>query len=235
MRAKLPSVSASSADPWVQQLAGRLGRRSEDPLGDALDFASRVSAAYTSTTDPVTAAADMVELSTLLEQGGSADRPEAGGAAGGDPFGSRHRLAVGEGGNDSSSFRLRRYGTERIALTTLLPVLESFGLVVVESIPHRVAPGAGGTETFIDDIGVTTEAPWGPETLRFVSAVHGPRLVEALEAIARGDAEVDALNRLVTLAGLEWRQVTVLRAYARVLAADPLPRTLPRPRPRRAH
>ena len=37
----------------------------------------------------------------------------------------------------------------------------------------------------------------------------------ALEAVARGETEVDSLNRLVTVAGLDWRQVTVLRAYLR--------------------
>ncbi len=67
----------------------------------------------------------------------------------------------------------------------------------------------------IDDVGVRVESPHGPEALRFVPDVHGPRLVAALEAVARGETEVDSLNRLVTVAGLDWRQITVLRAYLR--------------------
>ncbi len=35
----------------------------------------------------------------------------------------------------------------------------------------------------------------------------------AIDAVARGETEVDSLNRLVTVAAVDWRQVTVLRAY----------------------
>ena len=87
-------------------------------------------------------------------------------------------------------------------------MLESFGLVVVESVPHLIGPGATGEPAVhIDDIGVRIDSPHGPEALRFVPEIHGPRLVAALEALARGETEVDSLNRLVTVAGLDWRQV----------------------------
>src|SRR5207302_7601426 len=36
-------------------------------------------------------------------------------------------------------------------------------------------------------------------------------------AVFRGHAEADRLNELVLRAGLDWRQITVLRAYARYL------------------
>ena len=117
---------------------------------------------------------------------------------------------------DEGTFRIRRYGEHGIELTRFLPVLESFGLVVVESVPLLVGPGPDGQPpVHIDDVGVRLDAPHGPEALRFVPEVHGPRLVAALEAVARGETEVDSLNRLVTAAGLDWRQVTVLRAYLR--------------------
>src|SRR5262245_5004345 len=113
-------------------------------------------------------------------------------------------------------FRVRRYGEHGIELSQFLPILESFGLVVVEAVPYRVGPGsAGEPPVHIDDVGVRVESPHGPEALRFVPEVHGPRLVAALEALARGETEVDSLNRLVTVAGLDWRQVTVLRAFLR--------------------
>ncbi len=98
-----------------------------------------------------------------------------------------------------------------------LPILESFGLVVVESVPYRVGSGGAGRSPPCTSTtsGVRVESPHGPEALRFVPEVHGPRLVAALEAVARGETEVDSLNRLVTVAGLDWRQITVLRAYLR--------------------
>src|SRR5262249_49759413 len=40
---------------------------------------------------------------------------------------------------------------------------------------------------------------------------------EAFSRIWSGELEDDGLNRLVLLAGLDWRQVAVLRAYARFL------------------
>lgn len=132
-------------------------------------------------------------------------------------FGGHHQLAVcpaAEG--DECAFRIRRYGEHGMELTRFLPVLESFGLVVVESVPYRLAPGAHGEPAVhIDDVGVRIDSPDGPETLRFVPEVHGPRLSAALDALARGETEVDSLNRLVTVAGLDWRQVSVLRAYLR--------------------
>ena len=95
-------------------------------------------------------------------------------------------------------------------------MLESFGLVVVEAVPHRIGPGAtGAPAVHIDDIGVRTDAPHGPEALRFVPEIHGPRLVAALEALARGEADVDSLNRLVTVAGFDWRQTALMRTYLR--------------------
>ena len=41
----------------------------------------------------------------------------------------------------------------------------------------------------------------------------GDRVAETLAAVYRGDAETDTLNRLVITAGLDRRQVAILRAY----------------------
>jgi glutamate dehydrogenase len=227
------TVSSGTTDPWVLRLAELLASSRSEPERDALDFAERVSAGYTSLTSPDVAALDIREISALVgdssEEGpadaadrpaDAADRPadaaDRPADAGDGSFGGRHRLLVLESDSDTSAFRLRRYGLHRIALTRFLPVLESFGLLVGEAIPYSVEPGHDGAPlVYIDDIGVSTEAPWGPEALRFVPSVHGPRLVEALEALARGETDLDDLNRLVTLAALDWHQVAVLRAYVR--------------------
>ena len=41
----------------------------------------------------------------------------------------------------------------------------------------------------------------------------GDRVADCVAAVRRGDAESDTLNRLVVVAGLDWRQVNILRAY----------------------
>lgn len=130
-------------------------------------------------------------------------------------FGGLHRLAVRPSNDPECTFRIRRYGEQGIELTRLLPVLESFGLVVVDAIPHRLLPTGGAPAMHIDDVGVRVDSPDGAEALRFVPDIHGPRLVSALDAVARGETDVDSLNRLVTVAGLDWRQVAVLRVYLR--------------------
>jgi NAD-specific glutamate dehydrogenase len=38
-------------------------------------------------------------------------------------------------------------------------------------------------------------------------------VADCIAAVRRGDTESDTLNRLVLVAGLDWRQVNVLRAY----------------------
>jgi glutamate dehydrogenase len=203
--------SDQGASAWVGDLASLL--EGPDAPTRAARFVARVPASYREGTSPGEAAVDIAELSALADGPVPATATSPTGVA----FGGHHRLAVRPAlGTDDSTFRIRRYGEHGIELSQFLPILESFGLVVVESVPYRVGPGsAGEPAVHIDDVGVRVESPHGPEALRFVPEVHGPRLVAALEALARGETEVDPLNRLVTVAGLDWRQVTVLRAYLR--------------------
>jgi glutamate dehydrogenase len=193
----------------VEQLAALLPGPTSD--ADAASFESRAPASYRDLTTPEEAAHDLEELRELFQATQSGEAQPAGAA-----FGGRHRLVVRPARDDAYTFRIRRFGAGGIELTTFLPVLESFGLVVVESVPHLIGPARDGEPAVhIDDIGVRTETPYGPEALRFVPAIHGPRLVDALEALARGATDVDSLNRLVIMAGFDWRQVMVLRTYLR--------------------
>lgn len=209
--------------------AGRVSRSDDPAWDDALRelapgettdaFIERLPPGYRSLTAPADAVRDMEEVARLAAEpvssgadAGAGDEPA--------PMGSSHRLSVRAARDPGCSFRLRRFGPQGIVLTSMLPLLESFGLVVVESVPLRLGAGPGrpgGTEPelHIDDIGLRAETPHGPEAARFVPEVHGARLVEAIEASAAGRADVDSLNRLVTVAGLDWRQVMVLRAYLR--------------------
>ncbi|MGH9105987.1 MAG: hypothetical protein ACRDZX_09150, partial [Acidimicrobiales bacterium] len=108
-------------------------------------------------------------------------------------------------------FRLRRIGRYRVELSSLLPVLESFGLAAVEAVPWHFAPGAEGQDTYLDDVGLRVGTnTLGPAT---EAAGFAPRLVEAVKAVLGGHAEANILNRLVVGAGLGWREVNLLSAY----------------------
>ena len=212
-----PSKGGDEASPtpskgagWERELAGELP--GPDAESAAARFAARAPASYKDQTDPALAALDVAQLGELEQ----AEEPAAGDKAVGKVFGGEHRLLVGPSGDPGCTFRLRRYGEQAIELTTFLPVLESFGLIVLDAVPHRIAASEPKGAVFhIDDIGVRVDSPDGAEALRFVPEIHGPRLVDALEAVARGEAEVDSLNRLVTVSGLDWRQVGLLRTYSR--------------------
>ena len=208
-------VTALSDPVWDEQFQALAGA---DREADASQFISRLPAGYRDLTTVAEAIEDLA-LVTVLEAAAAGGGPSEAGPPGSPEhplLGELHRLVVRPALGEDSTFRLRRFGPDVMELSTALPLIESFGLVVVEAAPMRLA-GREGEQSglHIDDIAVRVEAPNGPETLRFVPRIHGRRLVDAIEASAAGDADVDPLNRLVTTAGLDWRQVMVLRAYLR--------------------
>ena len=187
--------------------------------GDLAAFLRVLPPGYRQQTSPGQAVRDALAVADLARSAGPGPagpgpgRPEDGSRP---MMGGPHRLVVASSDDPQLTFRLRRFGRDGIELTRTLPLLESFGLIVVEAVPFRLPdPWDDRTELHIDDIGIRLDAPFGLEALRFVPELHGLRLVEAIEASARQDADVDSLNRLVTAAALDWRQVTVLRAYLR--------------------
>ncbi len=108
-----------------------------------------------------------------------------------------------------------------ITLTDVLPRLQHMGVEVVDEHPYEF-PGA---EPFwIYDFGLRREAaaasgPGGRTTqVPHVSlASVAGQLEGALAALWMGEIEDDGFNSLVLDAGLSWRQVVVLRAYAKYL------------------
>ena len=108
---------------------------------EAASFAARVPASYKERTPPEEAALDVASLSTLAGM----QRPDVEGAWGRSTFGGQHLLAVRPDHDaNGGAFRIRRYGERGIELTRFLPVLESFGLVVVESVPYLIGSGPAG-------------------------------------------------------------------------------------------
>ncbi|MFC6013137.1 NAD-glutamate dehydrogenase [Nocardia lasii] len=115
-----------------------------------------------------------------------------------------------------------------VSLSQVLPVLQSLGLEVVDERPYQLERD-GGAERWIYDFGLQAR----PELLRNALGgdldaallLEAPGLLDALrtrftdafEAVWYGRAEADGLNELVLRAGLPWRSVAILRAYAKYL------------------
>jgi len=109
--------------------------------------------------------------------------------------------------NESGRTRVALYKTGgKVELGEAMPTLEHLGLRVVEEVPTRLLGGDG--DTWVQDFGVL-----GPDGRPLDLAAVGDRVADCIAAVRRGAAESDSLNRLVLLAGLNWRQVNILRAY----------------------
>ena len=98
-----------------------------------------------------------------------------------------------------------------LALSDVLPILENLGLRVLGEFPYRLRH-TNGREFWIHDFAFTYS-----EGLDLDIQQLNDTLQDAFVHIVNGDAENDAFNRLVLTAGLPWRDVALLRAYARYL------------------
>jgi glutamate dehydrogenase len=108
----------------------------------------------------------------------------------------------------SVRFKVYRYG-EPMMLSAVLPVLHSLGVRVIDEHPFEVARDDG--TIYLYDFGLQL-----PEGARELSEVRS-NVENAFSAAWRAEAEVDGFNELVLRGGLTWRQVVVLRAYAKYL------------------
>ncbi|MFO1153738.1 MAG: NAD-glutamate dehydrogenase [Rhodospirillales bacterium] len=101
-----------------------------------------------------------------------------------------------------------------IPLSHVLPLLEAFGLRVMTEVPHAIE--VGGDEAprriLLHDFELESENGRAIDLTATRAAFF-----DAFLAVWRGDAESDRLNGLVLESGLGWREVGIIRAYARYL------------------
>ncbi|WP_439888942.1 NAD-glutamate dehydrogenase [Pseudomonas sp. MBLB4123] len=98
-----------------------------------------------------------------------------------------------------------------LPLSDVLPILENLGLRVLGEFPFHMR-NRDGREYWIHDFSFTHA-----EDLDINIQELNDNLQDAFVSISQGAAENDAFNRLVLTAGLAWRDVALLRAYARYL------------------
>jgi glutamate dehydrogenase len=165
---------------------------------------------------PASAAVDDLENILKLRESGESvafDLWESEGYVGGVPI--EDSPAAGSGGGRQRVWRLSIYRTgSPITLTDVLPRLQHMGVEVVDEHPYEFA----AAEPFwIYDFGLrrstSDTVPRAPSSVASVrDLVH-----DALTALWHGDVEDDGFNALVLNGHLTWRQVVVLRAYAKYL------------------
>jgi glutamate dehydrogenase len=105
-----------------------------------------------------------------------------------------------------SRLKVFRVG-EPLSLSTMLPMLTSMGVEVVDERPYELE--GLSRPSYIYEFGLRHG--------RVLSPHERTLFAEALRAVWDGYNEIDGFNQLVLAAGLTWRQATVLRAYAKYL------------------
>ncbi|MEX6502525.1 NAD-glutamate dehydrogenase [Pseudomonas zhanjiangensis] len=98
-----------------------------------------------------------------------------------------------------------------LPLSDVLPILENLGLRVLGEFPYRLRR-ADNREFWIHDFSFTYA-----EGLKVDIQQLNDTLQDAFVHTVGGAAENDAFNRLVLTAAMPWREVALLRAYARYL------------------
>ncbi len=100
---------------------------------------------------------------------------------------------------------------EPIHLSDVLPMLENFGLRVINERPYELKTADGGTYWILDFLmtvqGTSTQSI-ADSQLRFQTALY---------EVWRKKLEDDGFNRLVLATGLGGREVSILRAYAKYM------------------
>ncbi|NHC44207.1 NAD-glutamate dehydrogenase [Motilibacter aurantiacus] len=136
------------------------------------------------------------------------------------PEGDRLALSFSAGAEPGAA-RLKLFRDAPVSLSKVLPLLARMGVDVDDERPYEIEV-ADGPRAWVYDLGLRYEARLlhpGPEAR--AAAVR--RFQEAFVAVWRGRADSDGFNALVLRAGLSWRQVVLLRAYARWLRQVGLP------------
>ncbi|MBE2999860.1 NAD-glutamate dehydrogenase [Nocardiopsis sp. HNM0947] len=209
-RGTLPDIDQVALEEKVRRAARSWDADLDDALTDAFGparatdykkrYGSGITEAYKVDNDPVTAARDIGEIESLLARAGTDNHGEFSAS-----------LYQPEGSEPGTwRFRLYRIG-EPVTLTRVLPVLEDLGVQVDDEWPYEVTvEGVGRVWVYDFGLGPIEGSDLPPARLKKL-------FEDAFDASWRDLGESDRFNALVVRGGLDWRQLTVLRAYAKYL------------------
>jgi glutamate dehydrogenase len=194
-RVRIQGLLTEAARTWSDRLITEAAASAIAPL-EAEHYAAAFSEAYKQAVTPADAINDIAIFEELADDS--------------------VKLVLSDHNYDDTA-RLTWYlGGRTASLSQLLPMLQSMGVVVLEERPFTVTR-PDGLPVWIYQFKITPQptialAPSGPER-----EATAKRFAEAVTAIWEGRVEIDRFNELVMRADLTWRQVVLLRSYARYL------------------
>ena len=107
---------------------------------------------------------------------------------------------------------------DRVPLSQVLPQLENMGLEVMDEIPYTVRPADTEDRIFLRDFVLRARGRHDIDLEASRETFHA-----AFRQVWQGEMDDDGFNRLVLFAGLDARQVTVLRALCKYLLQARIP------------
>ncbi len=210
--AALEQALVDAATSWNDRLRTALQAKLGDAAGRAAARRWRAwfPPVYRETFDATQAVTDIAPLQEMLA--GAAFDVEVGRRTGLPA----HRFAI-------RLFHPRK----PIALSDILPLAENLGLRVLSETPFLLhAPNDEGEregEGEGDGVAMQVLRVETADKSAVDLAAAGPRFIETIKKLWAGALENDGLNRLVLGAGLDWRQVAVLRTYTKYLRQAGVP------------
>ena len=189
----LEAELVAAARTWDERLKDALVADRGENAGATLyaGFARAFGAAYQAVFAPDEAVVDVARLAAL---GSAAD------------------IDVRLYRASDKAIRAKVYRLEHpVVLSDCMPMLEHLGVKVIEEQAYRVA-GPGCPIAWVHDFEIAHPSAPALDLGRIKDGFE-----EAFKRIWRGEAEDDGFNALVVHAGLSWREIVVLRAYAKYL------------------
>ena len=171
------------------------------------EYREAFSAAYQEQYDAAMAVQDIYSIHELSAE----ETPAADSAA--TELAGRQRIALSmyhSPDDDSGEFVQFKifHRDSMLALSDVIPVLENLGFRVVSESTHDINTSSGNC-FWLHDFKLAHQL-----TKNIDLAVLKDNFISAFAAIWHGLADSDAFNSLITTAGLDWREVVMLRAYS---------------------
>ena len=194
--AALEQQIAAIARTWEEQLTGAIEASGQTDLTLAGKYGRAFSAGYAESFTAARAIEDIRRIERL-----GAERPVAIDFYS-EPGAARSRVHAA----------IYRFDAP-IPLSERVPVLENLGFSVIDERSYKIMPrfAKGPREVTLHDM--VLESAETPIDL----GIHDARMEDCFLAVLRGDADNDPFNRLIALAGIDWRDAAMLRAYAAYL------------------
>ncbi|MEQ9641960.1 MAG: NAD-glutamate dehydrogenase [Alphaproteobacteria bacterium] len=198
IEARLIEAARSWQDDLESALVDRFGEASGNRL--AQRFNDAFPAAYTEAVKPELALSDIEKMERIV--------------AGADMAVNFYRAI--EDADHEVRFKIY-HPAEPVPLSDCLPMLEHMGLKVMGETPYQIHP-AGTAPIWVHDFELLDRTGRDIDLARLKDKFEG-----AFDEIWHGDVEDDGFNRLVLGAGLEWREVVLLRACCKYLRQAGIP------------